>query len=407
MNDDPHDFGSRGGTATAEGPEPVIPPAPPVPPAGRATGTPPEPGRRRPGSVRFAIALIFLGVLLLIAQLVPGLAWWHMWPLIIIAAGLVQAVTPGHEGWNVHRFFDGLVTVAFGLVFLAITTGLVGWGVWWTVLGLWPVLLISIGFDILGKSLGSSWLRVLGSLAVIAALAYAVAIAQGSAAPFATGPARSEEVSLSEELGDEDEAVLRLKAGAADISLEGDSGTDLVRVEGSGPFGRPQLDVERDGADTNVEVTTGDPDIATVWPGREQGDLFVTVSEDVLWDASIETGVSTLRADLRDVPVRSLVLKPGVADCTVTVGDVPDSVSRGRVDVEAGVSTVRLRLPRDAEVRLETSGGLSTTDVDRRLEPAGDRAWETPGFADAEDSGDPVWVVSVESGIGAFDLSTY
>ena len=42
---------------------------------------------------------------------------------IIVAAGVIQAVTPGREGWNVNRLFDGLVSVAFGLVLLGNTTG--------------------------------------------------------------------------------------------------------------------------------------------------------------------------------------------------------------------------------------------------------------------------------------------
>lgn len=395
-------------TETQQGPATATAPPPPPPPPG-STGVSPvvpePPGKHRSSGVGFATALIFIGVLLLIAQVVPGLSWWGLWPLIIVAAGVVQAVTPGKEGWNVYRFFDGLVTVAFGLVFLAITMGIIGWSVWWTILGLWPVLLIAIGFDLLGKSLKSSWLRVIGSLAIIAALAYAVAVNAGElqGITFMT-IGDTQEVAVSEEVGSTKTADLKLNAGVAQLTIE--SGSELVTIDGSTPFGEPEVTVERSGNSADVTVNLGDADGVVAWPGSTDADIDMTLSDEVVWDAEFETGLSTVRADLSDVRVRSLLLKPGITDCSVTLGDAPDG-EEGRIAVKAGISSVKLRLPSDAEVRVESKSGLSATDIDNDLESLGDGVWETAGFDEARESGDPVWLVSVESGIGAFDLTTY
>ena len=106
------------------------------------------------------------------------------------------------DGWNVERIFDGFVTVAIGLVILAITTGYVGFSVVWQILALWPVLLIAIGLDLLGKALHTSWVRALGSMAVIAALAYSVAVTASGFQGFSfTGTTASTTRTVEEPVG--------------------------------------------------------------------------------------------------------------------------------------------------------------------------------------------------------------
>ncbi len=154
---------------------PVQPPTvqPPVPPAPEP---PPPDGQGRRSGVTAGIVLILVGAALLLAQFVPGVSLWQLWPLFVIVPGIVQCFVPGKDGWSVQQFFDGLVTVTIGLILLANTTGYLAWGVWWEIVQLWPVLLISAGLGILGRATHQGWLRVVGTLVVLAAFAYAVSI---------------------------------------------------------------------------------------------------------------------------------------------------------------------------------------------------------------------------------------
>jgi hypothetical protein len=146
---------------SSPGPAAPTPPgsgAPPPPPPGwTPTGATPPPQqpwtpppaapqpddrhreRDRGGPLWIGLVLVVFGIAVLAAQALPGVSVWMLWPLIIVAAGVIQAVTPGREGWNVNRLFDGLVTVAFGMVLLGNTTGVIGWNVWWRFIWLWPV----------------------------------------------------------------------------------------------------------------------------------------------------------------------------------------------------------------------------------------------------------------------------
>ncbi len=403
--------GRKGGAADEVPPPPPVEPdqapgayMPPVPPEDETAER-----ARRGGGQTAGIVLIVIGLVFLVGQMVPGLAWWSMWPLIIVIAGLVHSFTPGREGWSVARLFDGFVTVTIGLVFLAITLGYVSWSVFWTILGLWPVLLIAIGLDVLGKALHTSWVRALGSLCVIAALVYAVSIsATGATAatPFWQGAnSQAAEASIDEPVSGITRANLKVDAGAAKVTLDG--GSALVEAEGSSPWGEPQFSVERSGTSADVLLNLGEGTGTVVLPNVNEARLDASVARDVVWDMDISTGVSQLDADLSDVPVRALALKPGVAGCTLRMGDVPEGTKEASLEVKAGVSTVHIRLPKDAQARIESDSGLTAHSMSDDFRDVGDNVWQTEGFESAQSSGDGVWLVSVKSGVGSIDIDTY
>jgi len=381
-------------------------PEPPPYQAGQAASPhSPPPGRN--GSATAGVVLIVIGLVFLLAKFLPGLAWWSLWPLVIVVGGLVQAFTPGKEGWSAHRLFDGLVTAAFGGVLLATTTGFIEWGVWPRILSLWPVLLIAVGFDILGKALHTSWLRVLGSLAIIAALAYAVLTATGGfqGIGWAPGGTSGEDVSISERVGTVREASLVLDAGVADVNIG--SGMGLVSIDGTSPWGQPDFGIERAGAQANIAARLGAPEGSVYWPAPSSASYDIGLSNQVKWDLRVNAGIASIDADLSDVPVRSLDLRPGVAECDVTLGAVPEGEREAHADVRAGVSDVRVRIPEGVPARVKIDSGLTGTSVGDDFTKGGDGAWVTPGYEIARTGGKPVWDITVRSGVGSISIDTY
>ncbi|HET6352053.1 MAG TPA: hypothetical protein VFG89_07995 [Coriobacteriia bacterium] len=345
--------------------------------------------------------LIVIGSVILAAQFIPGVAWWNAWPLIIVVAGVIHAFTPGDEGWGVHRLFDGLVTVSWGLVFLAITTGYVGFGVMWSILRLWPVLLIAIGFDLLGKALRLSWVRVLGSLAIIAALAFAVTTTSGYV-PSVTTRTTSSQV-LTEPVDGVQTANLAVSAGAGPISVS--KGTDLVSVSGSAPWGEPTLTVDRSGSQASVSVQTPEPN--GVVTGFEDAALDIGLSDSVLWEANVSSGVSQANLDLTGLAVKSVSYKTGVGECRLRLDAVPEGVDHATATVDAGVSSVTVLVPRGVAARVQSDSGLAGHSVQGDFEPQGNRTWETPSYAKASAQGAPVWDITIKTGIGAVTVDTY
>jgi hypothetical protein len=344
----------------------------------------------------------------LAGQLLPGLAWWSLWPLIIVVAGLIQAFTPGRSGWSVERLFDGFVTVTIGLVILGITTGFVGFSVVWQILALWPVLLIALGLDLLGKATHSSWVRALGSLAVIGALGYAVALNVSGAEAFTWTDSSNQsasETQISEPVGIVREADLTLKAGVAEVTLT--DGSRLVRATGVSPWGKPDFSVERSGHNASVNLSLGDADGVVVWPGNSKASIEAELARSVLWDMLVEVGVTSLDADLSQIQVRSLEVKPGVSDCSVKLGHVPRGVDVGEIVIKSGVASVKVLVPEGAEARIESESGLTGHSIGGDFESQGSGTWETAGYGEARAKGAGVWLINVQSGVGSINIDTY
>jgi hypothetical protein len=390
-------------TATAVAP----PPPPTTPPGAVATGEAPE--RRREGSGRaplwIGLILVIFGIAVLAGQTLPGVSVWMLWPLIIIVAGAVQAVTPGRHGWNVNRLFDGLVTIAFGLVLLGNTTGIIGWSVWWRFIWLWPVLLIAAGIGIIGRAIGQRWIGMIGSILVILALGYAAATTYAGAPTFSIGvpSTGAHTLSYSAPVLGATGATLELDAGAGDVRIGG--GTDLVKVDAASPWGQPTASVDRTASTARVKVVMSQGSGGVYIPGRSSAHMDLELSRDVAWDATINSGAVSLDADLADVPVNSLELKTGVSDSTLKFG-APDMGGPGQggklIRVRSGVSSVTLQFPASASVRIRFQTGLSGNKVPSGYQKVGD-VWESPGFTESG----AFWDVTVESGVGSSVIETY
>ncbi|MDI6900561.1 MAG: DUF5668 domain-containing protein [Anaerosomatales bacterium] len=407
MTDENNGAGGRGS-------EPAQAPPPPAQPASEAPWQPPSApvapertGRRNAG-LGWGIVLVVIGGLLLLNQFVPGVQLWRFWPLLIVVPGIVDMFKPGRP--LASRVMGGLTTITIGGILLANTLGYLSWSVWWNILSLWPLLIVAAGLGIIAHAMDSSGLRVLSSLVVIGGLLYGAFIMSSSGgrwSPWAVVDL-GDEVAISEREphdGDVDTGVAVIRGGVGELTIF--AGRDLVRVEGETPFGDPVYDVTKRGDEVDLEVGLGEGTV--VWPGPSaRAFLEVALDERVLWDLSIDSGVSLTEADLEGLQLSALSVDVGVSDTTVTLGEIsrqaPDPVP---VRVEAGVSTFKLRLPDGVNARVRVEGGLNAVDVGRGFTRAGDRGdgrvWLSEGF----DEDDPHYDVVISSGVGAVDVQTY
>jgi len=388
------------------------PPAPPVPPI----PTTDSHRHHRRGGIGLGIILIALGLIFLIGQFVPGMAWWQMWPLFVILLGGIQIVTPDpRDGWGLSRVMDGVGTVLVGFVLLGNTTGYVSWGVWLVLLSLWPVLLIAFGLAIVGRALNQSWIRALSPIVIWIALGYATAVALTGQSPY-LAPIQPiainqsmQSFSVSEPVGGVQTAKLAFDGGAGDITI-GSTNRDLISANGNSPFGKPGFEVTRSGDSADVSFGLGDNHTTIVGPGFTAGKVNVLLNDAVKWDATLNTGAVNLEADLSNVKLSALTLKTGVSSADVKLGGLATSnaLSGGGVTpivVKAGVSSVTLRIPKGTAIRVKTSSGLSAFDVSPDLTKQADGSYSTPGWG--QGNSDSGYDVSIESGVGSVSIRTY
>ena len=384
---------------TTDVPPPHLPQSPQSPAPSHGSG------RIRSGAVLWGVALVIVGGLLLVSQFVPGIALWRYWPLVIVAVGVRQMLGPAGGHWSIKHAVDGLVTIAFGLVFLGQMLGFLGWNVWLNILKLWPLLLVSLGLEIAGKGLRSEWVRALGGLVVIGGLAYGslVMTATGTWSPLL--PSMVESVGFSSEAPHQarvTQGAAVVNGGVGEFSLA--AGDYLASAEGRSPL-EPVFDVEADGRSAIVEIGLEGSTWAPSWGDSR---IDVTLDEDVVWDLEIDAGVSTYEVDLSELAVSELVFSAGVSDGTLQLGPADRAGTRDAVPVEidAGISSLVLRVPEGENVRVRVGDGLSAVDTrgSWTSEDDGDRdVYLSEGF---DDTG-AYWDIEIDSGVGSITIEYY
>lgn len=310
---------------------------------------------------------------------------------------------------DLKRAAEGLTVIAVGAVLLGNTLGYLPWSVWWNVLSLWPLLIVAAGVDIIGRGTDNTWLRVLSSLLVVGGLLYGALVMPAGEGwfPFVTinGSSDAEAFDLSEPHdGDVERGVAVVSGGLGDLTVG--AGRDLVSAEGETPFRKPRLDVSVTDGEADVTLAYGEG--TAVVPTNKHSRMELLFDKSVVWDLTLEAGVTNSEIDLSDLDVSALLVDAGVSDTTITLGRISSRVGENvvPVQIEAGVSTLKLRIPKEAQVRLIVKGGLSAIDVDGdldRLSGGSDKRYESAGF----DDGDAFYDIAIDAGVGAIDVELY
>jgi len=369
----------------------------------------PGPARRpqRSGAVWFGIVLVLLGAAILLDQFFTGLDLWRLWPLIIVALG-VREMFPAREGkWTVKRPAEGISTIVLGCVLLACSIGYVSWSVWLNIFSLWPLLLVVLGVEVIGKGLHNNWIRAFSNLIIAAGLVYGAFFMPPTAVhpwfPFIINSVDTQGFDFTAPHdSDVVEGRAVIDAGVGEFTLE--AGDDLATARGRSPY-TPVFDVTPIDGVADVAIGYGDHSWNNV---STDVTLDITLDRDVVWDLDMSAGVTSYDLDLSDLLVSSLVLDAGVSEGTLTLGrsNLVGVRSGVPVQIKTGVSAITIRIPEGDDARVSVSQGLSATNVVGswvELHSGDGTTYESDGFSDSG----PYWDMQVESGIGAVTIEYY
>jgi hypothetical protein len=311
------------------------------------------------------------------------------------------------------RVFEGLTVVTVGLILLGNTLGVLPWSVWWTILALWPLLIVSLGVDILGRAVGSTALRVLASVVVIAGLVYGALVGTGQApAPaFATGAA-GQAFSFSEPGAGISHGTARIGAGLATVRLR--RGKDIT-ARGVTPFGQPSFAVTRSGTAVDVRIDSSNGRGTFVVPGNGRSFLGVTLPFNPWERVQVDAGVSQVAIDLTQLDIRDLEVNTGVSNTDITFAVPPpvptmDTSSRPprTATISGGLSSYVLRVPRELGVELHVDNGLGSVNVPSGWTRVGESSlfsgvWRSEGY----DSSASKLQLTVKAGLSSVDVRQY
>ncbi|HTY59947.1 MAG TPA: hypothetical protein VMF59_14090, partial [Bacteroidota bacterium] len=95
----------------------------------------------------------------------------------------------------------------------------------------------------------------------------------------------------------------------------------------------------------------------SVWGGGGKNNVEMSLNPAPAWTLDIEVGASQLDADLSPYAMDQVRVKTGVSDVRLKLGD---RAEESRVRIEAGVSSIVVKVPESAGCEISSESGLSS-----------------------------------------------
>jgi Domain of unknown function (DUF5668) len=282
------------------------------------------------------------------------------------------------------------ILIALGVVFLLINLGYVGWGVWGTLIRLWPVVLIAVGLDLLiGRR------STLGSALVVLLMVAALGTAIWWTGTWLPGGVVVTSQTISQPLGTAQRADIDIGLGAGRLHV--------------GPLAESDKLIEGTIATTSDEQVLRDfslsGDSATfklhgqaawMFPFRERRgervEWSLLINRDILLRLHIDTGAGQATLDLARLQITTLAVNTGVGQTTLTLPQQGQVQAR----INGGVGETVVIIPAGMAARIMAGAGLGQVSVIGNYQRDG-KVSISPGYDSAANRVDLI----VNGGIGS------
>ena len=309
------------------------------------------PHRRHRVSLFFPILLIAIGVVFLLKNMnvLQGDTWSliiNLWPVLLIVIGIDQF-------WRREGSVGAVFWIGAGIVFLLSNFGYLNISIWQAIFGLWPVLLVAIGFDILGGR-RSIWIALVGGLVVLAFNGRVAVCHGGRGAKRASLARRAGHPTF--EWGNPGQgrsgASRRLDARRMPCRV----GITWWKARSRQPSGEHATHAVSTSGGTMVFSlhSTGTPFFL---PNATQGryNWNIGLSPQVPIDLKTSIGAGSMDIDLSGLQISNLQVDVAVGSATVTL---PEK-GRFQAKMSGAIGQLVVIVPRGMQVRIQADNGLA------------------------------------------------
>jgi hypothetical protein len=272
--------------------------------------------------------------------------------------------------------------IGLGIVALLVNTGGITWDSLARVAGLWPVLLILVGIElIISRSLRPAIALTtnvaISGVALVSLLALLI-----SGASFGIGgwwsTASVQTITRSAPVATLTQAQLDLNYGAATVAIHGGStGNDLYRARLT-YAGNPAPTVSVDRATGTVHVNRGNRSPFQILPSNTREQVDLVLNNQVSWAVTLNTGASQQTIDLRSLTLTSLRINGGASSAEI---DLPQPSGAVPVQINGGAMSLRMVAPTAAAIQMTSNGGFNSMTCDgQSVSGFGRQQWQSPNF---------------------------
>ncbi|MBA4849864.1 LiaI-LiaF-like domain-containing protein [Emticicia sp. BO119] len=128
-------------------------------------------------------------------------------------------------------------------------------------------------------------------------------------------------------------------------------------------------------------------------------DVIIKLNKTPVWDIDMGIGAGEVDFDFSDYKVKKLNMNSGAADIDIKLGDKVDNVD---VDINSGVTSVKLSVPESVGCELKMDGALNSKDLDG-FEKVRGGVWQTPGY----DKASKKIKVDADAGLSSIKIVRY
>lgn len=313
---------------------------------------------------------------------------------------------------NYKQAIWGFLLIAAGIIWIAGNLGVVTFS-WSALISMWPVLLILWGVSAL--PLKGGWKALLSFIIIAGALSYSIKDDKGknlwgkrvesgvnihfNKKDFSQKGA-SGDLSYQRELIQMPQgfnhAVLKLDGAAGRFNISDTSARYLADFQKKGEQGEYSVSPYKEDQTYVVDVTMNK---VTGWHREGGGVANIRLSPQPQWSLLLNLGAAQANLELSDFKVKEVAVKGGASGIDMTLGTRYPKVN---VDIEAGASSIVLRIPEEAGCRVQMKTVLAGKELDGFVREERN-LYYTPGFA----SKDVQIRVNVRAAVANFKVERY
>lgn len=268
-----------------------------------------------------------------------------------------------------------VLLILIGIILLLNVLGVLEWSIWWSILRLWPVLLIAAGLELL---LGRWWWgSLLSTILVVAVVVIALWFTT-------TGMATSgsETANIQQPLGDATRADVSIDPGVGNLQL-GAASESASLVEGTIQIGRSE-DIQESFSEQDSTAIYSLGTKATSWnvlPGgfddTRLWDLDLTPGASLSLDAGMSVGNTEI--DLAGLDLEQLSADMGMGRIKVIL----PATGQFTANLSQGIGVVEIIIPEGMAVRIQADTALAGRQLPSELVKQ-EEFYTSPGYASAE-----------------------
>ena len=300
------------------------------------------------------------------------------------------------KNWDIGAIFWGLLFVLIGILLLLNNFGIIEVNlsnIW----QLWPVVIIGIGLSVLSPR-GWLWgiISVILMLAILGLVAFVVI--DNPTHQDLQGWSNQDTKKLSDDAAEAAKLDITIDTPATSLSLSSSDSRRGVEAIQQSKSMNLNIDAETRG-DTRYVRIDSESSRRFWFRGGVANNLDIDLTRKLPVSLSIDTGAASVSGDLSQVKLKSLNIDTGASSIDLKLGAIE---SRQEVVLDAGASKLAFKIPKSVGVRVESNGGLKSTNFEG-IEKVSESVYESKGFADSEKQ----ITLRADLGVSRFEISRY